>query len=483
MKKALLLILVLVAGGLTALYFSESMQNRLFSGEGSIEIPEFPPPQLIRSFIPPSEVSSSQIAIPVKLSMDDLQSLTNRNLVRQYNGNSEYLDGTVKGKLNYKIRREEDAHVTAEDGRIRISLPIVFQVRFVGNVLAAIVRVPFSAQTEGALKLFITVKPSIRRDWSVKTEAKVDFVWTKPPKLSVAGIQVGLQGESNKFLREAINDNLYRIDDVINKEIKLRDIVQREWDNLTIPIKVADSVFLHFDPRGVSASPFDITSKDITLRACVEAGISLSMGIGNIASTRKKNLPPLEEYVSGDETISLNAKALLNFDSLEQEAMKALSGVKIDMGVTSVAVNSLRLMGSGERLIAAFELKAGRDLSGTIYAVGEPYFNEETRVLSIKNFELDEGTRRSLVEKAAWLLRPMLVNVLSDKLKWELGSKIDELANEARNIIASRELNDDFEFCGTLKSVEFNELRVTGQGIEVGLNLEGAATLTYTPRY
>jgi hypothetical protein len=75
------------------------------------------------------------------------------------------------------------------------------------------------------------------------------------------------------------------------------------------------------------------------------------------------------------------------------------------------------------------------------------------------------------------------MNALSEKLKWELGHNIDKLINEARNIIASRELSDDFEFKGTLKSAKFNELRVTGQGIEVGLCLEGAATLTYIPRY
>jgi len=481
MKKVLVLLLVVVSGSLVAFYFSGNSSNSILRGDDSIEIPEFPQPQLIRSYIPPSAVHSSWMTIPVKLSIDDLQSLTNRNLLRQYNGNVEYLDGAVRGKLNYRIRREEDAKVTVVDGKIKITLPVIFHVRFVGNVLATIVRVPFSAQTEGALNLFITVKPSIGRDWMIKTEAEVNFAWTKPPKLTVAGVQVGLQGESDKFLREAIRDNLYKIDDVINKEVKLRDIMQREWDNLVIPVKVADSVYLHFDPRSVSASPLDITPKEVTFRACVETGISLSMGMGDIAPTRRKNLPPLEKYVPTDELISLNVKALLNYDSLEQEAMKALSSVKIDMGIASVTVSSLRLMGSGESLIAAFELNA-RSSTGTIYAAGEPYFDEDTRVLLIKNFELDERVREGLINKAAWLLRPILMNALNEKLRWELGSKIDELTGDARDAIASRELNDEFELKGTLKSVKFNELRVTGQGIEIGLNLVGAATLTYVPR-
>jgi hypothetical protein len=480
MKKLILLFFVLIAGGVTAFFFSDKMSGRILFGGDSTAIPEFPQPQLIRSYIPPSAVSSSWITIPVKLSLDDLQSLANRNLIRLYNGDVEYLDGTVKGKLNYRIRREEDAIISSENGRIKISLPIKFQVRFVGNVLAAIVRVPFSAQTEGALNVFITVKPSIGRDWSIRTEANVDFVWTKSPKLNVAGVRIGLQGESDRFLREAIRDNLFKIDDVINKEVKLRDTMQREWDNLVVPIKVSDSVYLHFDPRGISASSLDITSNEIALRACVETGISLSMGMGDIAGTRKKNLPPLENYIP-DESINLNVKALLNYDSLEQEAMKALSGTKIDMGITSITVSSLRLMGSGERLIASIGINAGTS-GGNIYAVGEPYFDEETRVLSIKNFALDEGTRSGLVETAAWLLRPVLVNVLNEKLVWELGAKIDKLIDEAREIIASREINDEFELEGTLKSAKFNELRVTGQGIEIGLNLEGALTLTYNPR-
>ena len=477
MKKVIFLLFVVVSGCLTAIYFSFGATR----GNSPIVIPEFPEPKLVRSFIPPSQVAPSKISVPIKLSIDDLQSFANRNLIRQYTGDTEYLDGTVRGKLNYKFKREEDVKVTAEKGKIKISLPVKFDVRFVGNVLAAIVRVPFSAKTDGELRVNIAVKPSIRRDWSIKTEAEVDFEWIKPPRLKVAGIQIGLRNESDRFLREAIRDNLYRIDDAINKEVRLREVMQREWDNLTVPIMAADTISLHIDPRSVAASPLEITPKEVTLRAYVEAGISLSMGVGNVAGARKKSLPPLEEYVPGEESINLNVKALLNYDALEQEAMKALQGFEIDMGITSVFVRSLRIMGSGERLITAFNIDAA-DSKGTIYAVGEPYFDEETRVLSVKNFELEEGTRSGLVEKAAWLLRPVLMSILSGRLSWELGAKVDELTNDAREIIASRELNDEIELKGTLKSAKFDGLRVTSQGIEIGLNLEGAVTLTYTPK-
>ena len=234
-------------------------------------------------------------------------------------------------------------------------------MRFVGNVLAAIVRVPFSARTEGALNVFITADPSVGRDWSIKMDAEVDYAWVKSPKLNVAGIRIGLQGETDKFLREAIRDNLYKMDDVINKEVRLRDIMQREWDNLAVPvnvknsIQVENSILLHFDPRGIAASSLDITPAEVTLRARVEAGISLSMGLGDIVPARRKKLPPLEPYVPGDESIKLNVKALLNYDSLAREAMKSLSGKNgIDLGIAAVTVNSLRLMGSGEKLAAAF---------------------------------------------------------------------------------------------------------------------------------
>ena len=163
--------------------------------------------------------------------------------------------------------------------------------------------------------------------------------------------------------------------------------------------------------------------------------------------------------------------------------MKALSGKnEIDLGITSVTVNSLRLMGDGEKLAAAFEISAGGS-SGRIYAVGEPYFDEERRVLSIRNFQFAEEMRSGLAKTAAWLLRPALSGFLSAKLEWNLASQIDGLTNEARELIALRNLSDEFEFRGTLESAKFHELRVTAEGIEIGLNLEGAATLTYKPGY
>ena len=94
---------------------------------------------------------------------------------------------------------------------------------------------------------------------------------------------------------------------------------------------------------------------------------------------------------------------------------------------------------------------------------------------------MEEGTRGGLVGAAAWLLRPALMNFLSDNLEWALGPKIDELTDEAREIIASRNLSDEFELRGTLKTASFKDLRVTEEGVEVGLILEGDAALTYMP--
>ncbi|GHS93530.1 hypothetical protein AGMMS50276_04260 [Synergistales bacterium] len=265
MKKAILLLLVvLVFGCMARAFFPDVMASiKFFESGDTVVIPVFPKPELSRAYIPPSEVSSSIVTVPIKLSTDDLQSLANRTLPKHYNGDVEYLDGSVRGKLNYRLRREGDAKVTTENGRIKISFQVKFNVRFAGNVLAAIVRVPFSSQTDGALDFFVTVKPSVGRDWSVKTDAEIDYAWVKTPKLRVAGVQIGLRKETDRFLREAIRENLYKVDDVINKEVKLRDIMQREWDNLAVPVKAAESMFLHFDPRGIAASPLEITPNEV----------------------------------------------------------------------------------------------------------------------------------------------------------------------------------------------------------------------------
>ena len=483
MKNAILFFVVLIsviAGCLVALYFK-------FTGDdGLIIISNFSQPQLSRSYVPPSEVPSSRIAVPVKLSMSDLQSLANRNLIRQYNGYAELADRNVNGRLNYAVRREGDAKLTEENGRIKISLPVTFQVGFAGYATAAIARVPLSVRTEGALNIIITIKPRIERDWSITTEAEVDFAWLTSPHINVAGFRVGLQGESDRFLRNAIRDNLHKIDVIINEEIRLRDIMQAQWDSLAVPVSVADGVFLHFDPRSITASPIEVTQNEVALRASVETGISLSIGLQETPAREKsqlqRNLPPLEQHVPGDDSISLNVRALLNYDALEQEAMRALSGASVDLGVASIGVSSLRIMGSGENLVIAFELSAGNS-RGTIFAVGKPYFDESARTLSIRNFDLEAGTRAGLVRAAAWLARPALLSFLSDRLEWKLGSQIDELTDETRRIIASLDLSDEFKLRGTLESAKFNGLRVTAHGIEIGLNLEGALALTYMPVY
>lgn len=460
---------------------AEEMQEEHIQDEPAlVVIPDSPRPHLARSYASAPEIFPSRLTLPLKFPMDDLQALANRNLIRSFSGEVQYLDGAVSGRLQYTLRREEDAQVTEEDGRIKISFPVQFHVRFASAVQAMLVRVPLSAQTEGELNVFITLTPGVERDWSIRTGAEVDFEWITPPRFNVfMGIRVGVQTESERFLREAIRDNLHMIDTVVNREIGLRNAMQREWDNLTLPVRAADSVFLHFDPRGISAPPLNITSDGITFTAQVETPISLSIGLGDVIPARRRSLPTLEQYTGG-EPVNLNVKTQLSYDSLEQEAMRALSGREIDMGTATVTVRTLNLMGSGKNLVAAFEISAGES-SGTIYAIGEPYFHEDTRILSIKNFDLDTGTRDELSRSADWLLQPALVNFLNEKMEWQLGPRIDKLIEETRAIFASRNLSEEFELEGTFGSARFNGLRVTAQGIEIALTLEGAAGLTYTP--
>lgn len=468
----------LAAGGAAAFFF-----DGLWGGGETVSFPDIPEYRASGIFIPPEDAPSSHVSVPVELSLDDLSSLVNSSTPRRYDGETEFLDGTVKGKLKYEARRSGDVSVAAVDGALKLTLPIDFTVAFSGSVLAAIVRVPFSTHTDGALNVHITLTPALRRDWSLKTGAEVKIEWIRPPKLNVAGISIGLKKESTKFLSQTIRDRLPELEDKLNEKIALRERVQREWDNLAVPFRIAEAAALHVDPRGISAAPLDILHDRVRLRVSVEAGLTLSLNSEEEAvmtPARRKKLPALGEVVSDDGVVKLTAKAMLSYDRLEREAMNALSKLKIDMGVAELEFKSVRLMGDGGFVAAAVEAAAG-SLGGMLYVKGRPVFDETTRVLSIEDFDFTPDAKDALSRNAMWLMRPVLLDSLREKLRWELGRQIDDLTDNARNAVTMRALGDELRLDGSIDSAAFCALRVTSVGLEIGMNILGKARLIYTP--
>lgn len=471
MKKTLLLLALFLCIVLGA--FAAYVSNPPAADIGTL--PDFDEPATSSAFVPSAQVPSSWLSIPIELSVEDMQDLANRKLMRQYNGSTEVLDGTVKGKLNYRVDRVGDVKISGSSDGLNIAFPVKFNVKFNGNVLAAVVRVPFSAQTDGELKINISVKPSIRRDWSIKTDAKVDFEWVKSPYLNIAGIKIGIQNEASNFFKEAVRDNLPKLEGELNKVIDLREIMQREWDNLSIPFKIAENFWLAADPRSISALPLEISPDKVVLRSSIEAGLSASMN--EIPQSRKKKLPHLGSSLSASEDITIAAKALLAFNALLKEADTS----EIDLGAAKIDIRSIKIKGDGERILGAVELGMG-SLSGRIYVTGSPVYDDKTRTLSVSDFDLEPSTRNELIQSAAWLIRPILLDSIREKLSWNVGNDIDRLLKSARDAVLKRELTPELELNGEINEAKFDNLRVVEQGIEITLFLTGKAGLIYKPR-
>ena len=77
-----------------------------------------------------------------------------------------------------------------------------------------------------------------------------------------------------------------------------------------------------------------------------------------------------------------------------------------------------------------------KKFKGVVYALGTPYFNDSTQILSIKNFEFDIKSRDALVGTAEWILKSSLRNKIEERLNFPLQDQLEKAqksADEALN--------------------------------------------------
>jgi uncharacterized membrane-anchored protein YjiN (DUF445 family) len=128
-------------------------------------------------------------------------------------------------------------------------------------------------------------------------------------------------------------------------------------------------------------------------------------------------------------------------------------------GAYSVTVTDLDLYGQNDNLI----IKAGitGSVTGDIYLRGQPYYDAQSRSVTLKNLTYDLETKNLLQKAASWLLKSSLAKTIEKNMTFPVGNQIDAVRQSVQERLANYSLATGVTLTGKIDNVLPDQVYLT----------------------
>ncbi len=206
--------------------------------------------------------------------------------------------------------------------------------------------------------------------------------------------------------------------------IDLKARFQQVWDQLNKVYSLFGMGWLQINPQRIRIN--SIIARNDSLN--VNLGLSARPVISFEKPVEQSSwLPNITDF-SNRPGFNIFLDAMLNYDSLSNLLTTQVAGKEFDLNKGLVkkkfVFKDCKLYGSGnEKLIIRVNFSGTDD--GTLYLVGKPIYDHESKFLEIKEIDFDIKSRDALLKAADWLFNKKIVTEISRYARYDLTAYID----------------------------------------------------------
>lgn len=341
----------------------------------------------------------------------------------------------------------------------------------------------------GALLLTLGTTPRIESDWTLKSNATIDYQWTRRPALKLFNlIDVTIAGE----VEGELNAQIARLEnggaDAALARLDIRRRMQTLWSKAREPVEIdlglgTAPLFLHLQPHSIAASDLSFANDTASISLQMAGRAKATPSRTPPWSTRSE-LPDLGQIPSSAEGFALHLPIMLDWPFLNAAFAQALPH---SFPVTSPASGTLTLSaarlysGDGQMLIdleVAFAPSSALlpDVSGSATLQVSPDYDAERRVLEFRNVALRESTPRALTSIIALA---QTLNQLERDFALPLSKEIEDLEKDLRQALISSVIKGvpGLTRSGEL-AIGFRDLKIMSEGLALTAEATGRLTVT-----
>ena len=264
--------------------------------------------------------------------------------------------------------------------------------------------------------------------------------------------------------------------DSLAREVDVRSHFEEWWGTIARPVSLDDGVWLEMRPaaisRGVVRGTGPAMEIDVTLQARPR------VVFGERPRSSPTALPALGFAEPRPSRLNLHADLVVEYPEAGSSLSEEFAGVELSAGGRRISIESLRPFGIGGGEVAV-EVGISGDAVGSVFLVGTPMYENNSREVSVPDLSIDVSTSSVLVTAASWVLDIGMEAMLRERARLSVDSGVEWVTAWAELGLNSA-LAEGVSLGGTVHSVEVVDVVALADGLLVRFALDVEAELNVT---
>ncbi len=425
----------------------------------------------------------SELSIPVQINLKPFYKLAEENVDTVFtspNWPEDWVNIDCANRYKYIFRR---GPLSFSANGQSLNMGFTGYYKIIGSTRACIgntVVTPWTPpcrcgfdEGERRVKVNFTNSVSVLPDYKIRINIKRQE--PEPlDKCTVCFFGTDITGQVMNGLRKELDLSKKAIEDSFGV-VDIKNQVQQLWNRLTPSYNILGLGWLQINPQRIKLN--NLFARNDSLQ--IVLGLTARPVIRFEKPTDYKTLAPDMDNTPAKSGFNIFLDAVLNYDSLSQLLNAQIKGYQFEFKKGSinktVIVNDCRIYGSGnERLIIKMSFSGTN--SGVAYFTGKPFYNEQEKILEIRDIDFDVKTKNFLLNNADWMFNRRITNEIASRTRFDLSTYIDS----AKILIATqlnREWVKGIKTTGTMNDLKIVRIYPLAEHLIIRSNASGSLAL------
>lgn len=408
----------------------------------------------------------SYIAMPVEISLKEIESQLNKNL----NG-LIYNDSILNDdKTEMKIWKTAPIKLTEKEGNIISIIPMKIWAKFKYGTDFMGLNDTREININGTITL--NSKPHLT-NWKLTTTSKLeDFEWSESPSILVAGRKVPITYIINPTLSIFKSKIAKKIDDAINETCDFNPQVLAVLDKLSTPFLTSEAYETWFKmvPLELYVTDANLSQSKLTMQMGLKCNMQTMVGQEpkNSFDASRIVLKPVSII---PENTTASVVAVSTYESASKIVTKNFQGQEFASGSRKIAVQKVDLWQKDSKMIIA--LSVAGSINGTIYLSGIPNYNPITKEIYFDQMDYVLNTKSVLMKSANWLMQGTILKKIQESCRYSIKGNLEEGKKNMEPYLTNYSPMKGVFINGVLNDFEFEKLELTDKAIIAFITTSG----------
>ena len=408
----------------------------------------------------------SYIAMPVEISLKEIESQLNKNLNGLIYNDSILSDD----KTEMKIWKTASVKLTEKDGNIISVIPMKIWAKIKYGTDFMGLNDTREININGTITL--NSNPHLT-NWKLTTISKLeDFEWSESPSILVAGKKVPITYIINPTLSIFKSKIAKKIDDAINETCDFKPQVLSVLDKLSTPFLTSEAYETWFKmvPIELYVTDAILSKSKLTMQMGLKCNMQTMVGQEpkNSFDAKKIVLKPVSLI---PENTTASVVAVSTYESASKIVTKNFQGQEFASGSRKIVVKKVDLWRKDGKMIIA--LSVAGSINGTIYLSGIPNYNPITKEIYFDQMDYVLNTKSVLMKSANWLIQGTILKKIQENCRYSIKGNLEEGKKNMEPYLTNYSPMKGVFINGVLNDFEFEKLELTDKAIIAFITTSG----------